>query len=180
MPGLKRKIDASPEEFKNLSMVVCGAVKAKHTDTDFLQWSRNHISDVVYNFKKLNTHDIPFYWIGIEDYASLYNEIKVEFNSGMAAIMMLTEYPVQELFISGFTFYLGGHTEEELYYKGHWDDEDKAGKTDFGTATGHGLYANTMQVMHFIKLASCNTYRIKIDSHLNTLLNLDHPRVREL
>ena len=180
MPGLKRKIEKSPEAFKNLKMVVCAAIKAKHTDTDYLQWQDNHVSDVVANFQKLNIHQIPFYWIGVKDYKNLYSRVGAEINSGIAAISVLLQYPIKELFVTGFTFYLGGTLETDLYYPGHWDTIEASTKTDFGINSGHGLHANMHQIRYFKEMAKNEGDVLAVDSHINQLLQLEHKNVVEI
>jgi len=173
MPGLARKIEASPTAFKDLKMVVCGATKAKHTDTEYLQWPDGYVSDVVENFERLNNHQIPFYWIGVKDYRTLYNRVGVEITSGIAAIMILLHYPIKELFITGFTFFLGGTSQEDLYYPGHWDETEASGKTNFGINSGHGRRANERQIQYFQQMVQTHADVLGVDSYINNLLQLN-------
>ena len=181
IPGLKRKIAAAPAAFAQLKMVVCGAIKAKHTDTDYLTWSDEHISEVVQNFKEVDAHGVPFYWIGVRDYKKIHSDIGVEFNTGTAAFRILLEHGVQELFMTGFTFYLHGDRQEELYYDGHWDKEESAGKKHFGLGTGHGLHAQLTQIEYFATLLQEYHQVLKIDSYLEDCLRVDnYPNVLAL
>tara|TARA_Y100000593_G_C4288732_1_gene327082 strand:- start:603 stop:1376 length:774 start_codon:yes stop_codon:yes gene_type:complete len=179
MPGLKRKIEKAQPAFENLKMVVCGATKAKHTDTAYLQWPDNYVSDVVKNFESLNQHQIPFYWVGVKDYRTLYNRVGVEINSGMAAIMILLHYPIKELLVTGFTFFLGGTAEEDLYYKGHWDEAEADRKTNFGISSGHGRHANERQIVYFKELLQKHQGTLYIDDKLKELLSFFEQNTRE-
>lgn len=170
MPGIKRKIESEDrrEYFKNLKLVVCSATKASHQDVNFLNWPDNYISQVVRNFQDINEYNLPFYWIGVKDYRKIYDDIGVEFHTGMAAISILLQYPIKELLVSGFSFYNGGQRYEELYCPGHMDKLDTDGRT-----FGHGGHAKTVQLSYFKKLLSTHPC-IKVDSHMNQILNLNH------
>ena len=130
MPGIKRKIalDDHEEHFKNLKLVVGSAIKADHSEGDFLTWPDGYVSAVPSNFQSINKYNLPFYWIGVRDYKKIYNSVGVEFNTGIAAAAILLSYPIKSLKIAGFTFYKGGDSYEELYYEGHMDKEDIKGK----------------------------------------------------
>ena len=170
MPGIKRKLESEDrkEHFKNLDLVVCSAIKASHEDIDFLHWPDNHVSRVVQNFQDINEYGIPFYWIGVKDYKKIYAELGVEFHTGMASIITLLNYPIKELLVTGFSFYNGGETYEDLYCPGHMDKLD----TD-GRRFGHGGHAKTVQLSYFKKLLSTHSC-IKVDPYMNEILNLNH------
>ena len=170
MSGIKRKIllHDHEEHYKKLKLVVASAVKAKHSDLNFLSWPDNYVSDVPQNFQDINKYDLPFYWIGVRDYKELYNRVQAEFNTGLAAIMMLLEYPIKKMTISGFTFFLGGNLLEELYCEGHWDAFDLVGRTH-GFTQGHSAPTNVRQVIHFKSLYERDD-RIVIDNTLKDIL----------
>ena len=69
MPGIKRKIERDDHDshFKNIKLVVGSAVKSNHSQTNFLSWSNDHVSSIPSNFQSINKHNLPFYWIGVED-----------------------------------------------------------------------------------------------------------------
>ena len=180
IPGLKRKIEKETEAFNKLKMMVCPVIKATHSDTDYLQWPDDHVSGVVANCEEINSNKIPFYWIGVPDYKKLYNEIGVEFNTGMAAIMTLLNYPIRELYVTGFTFYMGGETEDELYYEGHWDEaeaKDKNGK--FSIEYGHGLHANIVQIDYFTQLCKKNPLILRTDKEIKDLLSYANSKIEK-
>ena len=173
MPGIIRGIKTGDHEnhFKNLKLVVASAIKADHSESNFLSWPNDYVSRIPQNFKEINTYNLPFYWIGVEDYKKLYTEIGVEFNTGIAAISMLMRYPLKSLSLSGFSFFLGGNKYEDLYYQGHMDEIDKKGRK-FGFSGGHGDCAHIKQIQYFIDLFKKSGSTIKIDNELRHLLSL--------
>jgi len=172
MGGIKRKIATEDrvDHFKNLKLVVSSGIKAKHADTDFLSWPDDYVNEITTNFNEINKYDIPFYWIGVKDYKKLYSQIGVEFNTGFAAILILLHYPVKEIVISGFTFFLGGTSYEDLFCEGHLDELDAKGKK-FGFAAGHGQHANMRQIQCFKHMCESDS-RVVIDEKLKKDLSL--------
>jgi hypothetical protein len=171
MPGLKRKILLNDNEnhFKKIQMVVASAIKADHSEGDFMTWSDNHVSAIPSNFDNINTPQLPFYWIGVKDYKALYQRMGVEFNTGIAAILMLLHYPIAELNLAGFTFYNGGNSYDELYCEGHMDSIDTDGRK-FGFSGGHGNYAHVRQIEFFKALYNYFPEIIKIDEDMKRVL----------
>jgi hypothetical protein len=165
--GLKRKIESYPEDFKNLKMVACPVIKSDYSDTNYLEWPDTYVSNVVRNFEALNVHKTPLSWIGVKDYKKLYHKIGVEFNCGVGGIAMLLNCPLKELFITGFTFYIGGDSHDELYYEGHWDKEELH-RTTVGIRGGHGAIANLRQIEFMKELMETHLKRgtLRIDSCL--------------
>jgi len=173
IPGIKRKIalDDHVKYFKSLKLVVASAIKAHHAETNYLSWPDEHVSSIVKNFSDINEYDLPFYWIGVRDYKTLYHKIGVEFNTGIAAISMLLHYPVKEVFVTGFTFYKGGNTYDELYCEGHMDDIDTKGR-GFGWTRGHGELANRRQLDYFKGLLVSHKDRLRVDNEMKSILSL--------
>tara|TARA_R100001594_G_scaffold136016_1_gene178120 strand:- start:263 stop:1030 length:768 start_codon:yes stop_codon:yes gene_type:complete len=173
MPGIKRKIERSDnkEHFSNLKLVVATSIKSDHSELDYMSWPNDYVSNVVKNFNDVNEFNLPFYWIGVKDYKTLFSKVGVEFNTGMAAIMILLYYPIKELFVSGFTFYMGGDKYEDLYYKGHMDEIDTKGKA-FGFNAGHGAHANIKQIEYFKQLYNMKKGLLKTDDEMKNMLSL--------
>ena len=171
MPGIKRKIalDDHKQHFKNLKLAVCSAIKSEHSEVNYLSWPDDYVSNVVKNFNDINEFNLPFYWVGVKDYKTLYSAVGAEYNTGMAAIMMLLCYPIKSLKLSGFTFYLGGNRYEDLYYEGHMDKEDLVGRT-WGFSSGHGYDAHIKQIQHFKKIHNEFKNIIIIDEELQEIL----------
>jgi len=180
IPGLKRKIEKETEAFNKLKMIVCPVIKATHSDTDYLQWPDDHVSGVVANCEEINSNKIPFYWIGVPDYKKIHNDIRAEFNTGMGAITTLLSYPIKELYVTGFTFYMGGLTEDELYYEGHWDEaEAKAKNGNFGIEFGHGFHANLAQIDYFTQLCKNNPLVLRADKKIKHLLSYANTKIQK-
>ena len=173
MPGIKRKIALNDNDnyFKDIKMVVGSAIKADHSEGNFLNWTNDHVSDVPKNFQSINKHNLPFYWIGVRDYKKIYSVIGVEFNTGIAAITMLLHYPITKLNLAGFTFYHGGSSYKELYCDGHMDSQDTDGR-NFGISGGHGVIAH-MKQLNFFKVLYHN-YKdiITVDKETKRILSL--------
>ena len=182
MPGIKRKLDIDDhmEHFKNLKLVVSSGIKAKHSDTDYLSWPDDHVSDIIENFNEINKYDLPFYWIGVKDYKALYSKVGVEFNTGLGAILILLQYPIKELYMSGFSFFKGGDTYEDIFCKGHMDELDTNGKP-MGFTGGHGPHANQVQFDYFKNfLRHSGDVRLNIDSYLKNLLGIEYENVADI
>lgn len=173
MPGIKRKIQLNDnvDHFKKMKMVIGSAIKADHSEVNYLQWPDNHISNVPKNFESINDFNLPFYWIGVKDYKKLYNIIGVEFNTGIAAIAMLLHYPIERLNLAGFTFYHGGNSYKELYCEGHMDSQDTNGRS-FGISAGHGRFAHMKQLAFFKDLYHNHRDIITIDDEMRRILSL--------
>ena len=168
MPGLIEKIEHNKTHWENLKMVVCPSIKALGPQNDYLSWSDDYISDVVKNFESVNCSDIPFYWIGVKDYKTLWSVIGTEPNCGILSIMLMLRYPIKELLVAGFSFYTQGTKKYDVYCKGHWPDSVP---TSDGTNFAGG-HAQERQKEVFKELYK-NDKRIKIDSYMNDILDLE-------
>tara|TARA_R110000824_G_scaffold27618_1_gene93662 strand:- start:6941 stop:7681 length:741 start_codon:yes stop_codon:yes gene_type:complete len=169
--GLKEQIKNDEDSFKNLKMVGCLATKSDHSETNFLNWPEDYVSNVVRNFNEINKYSLPFYWIGNKDYRTLYERIGVEPNTGLMTAAVMLCYPVKEIFVSGFSFYLQGSTHNTTYYEGFLSEADK--KIYNGRyGSGHGSHANKVQIDFFKMLAKENPTVIKIDKTMKKLLKL--------
>ena len=167
--GLKEQIKQNEQSFKKLQMVGCLATKSDHSETNFLNWPEDHVSNVVRNFKEVNNYNIPFYWIGNTDYRKLYRRIGVEPNTGMMTITVLLHYPIKEFFVTCFSFYLLGNTYDTTYYHGYLAEADKKiynGK--YGT--GHGDHVNNVQIEFFKTLIKENSSVLTTDKTIKMLL----------
>tara|TARA_R110002020_G_scaffold108821_4_gene252060 strand:+ start:226 stop:960 length:735 start_codon:yes stop_codon:yes gene_type:complete len=167
MPGIKRKIlkNDNEEHFKKVKLVIGSAIKAKHSDFDYLSWPDNYISDVPRNFHSINKYNLPFYWIGVRDYKKLYSLANAELNTGIASILILLNYPIKKITVAGFTFYHGGQKYDELYCEGHMDEIDTKGRS-----FGHGGRANTQQIKLLKNLLSHYGDKIEIDETMKKIL----------
>ena len=173
---IKKKISTYTDFYSNLKMVVCPTIKSKHADTNILQWEDDYISDVYKNMSDLNYMKIPSHWIGVRDYKTLYNIIGAEPNAGVLAIMMLLSHDIEELYLTGFSFNLGGNKYDDVYYRGHLDESYIVPSRIFGPHGGHGLDANLKQISFFKALCAHEHTGaiIRIDSFLKSLLDIDN------
>jgi hypothetical protein len=158
MPGLKKKIETYSKDFQKLKMISCLAIKTIGNQPDYLQWPNDYVSEVVKNFESVNEYNVPFYWIGVEDYKKLHKVITVEANQGTLAMGVLAQYPLKELAIKGCNFYMEGHDYDKVYFKGYIDDH---------TGIGHEMDPQ----IAFLKRLLTEKQNIVIDSHLQKLFN---------
>ena len=86
-------------------MIVCPVIKSTHSETDIMSWPENRISDVVKNAESVNQKQIPFYLIVVKKYQTWAREVGEEPYTGFVTILTLLEYPIKELYVSGFDFY---------------------------------------------------------------------------
>tara|TARA_R100000008_G_scaffold75599_1_gene54940 strand:- start:92 stop:634 length:543 start_codon:yes stop_codon:yes gene_type:complete len=172
MDGLREKIETgdTKSHWEDLKMVVCPTIKALGEQWDYLGWSDDYVSDVVKNFESVNHCNIPFYWVGVRDYKSLWSMVGVEPNCGILAIMISLCYNVQELFVTGFSFYQQGTQEMDVYCEGHWPDA--APRSD----NFSGGHQQERQLALFKNLCSSDK-RLCIDSYMNDLLGLEHENI---
>ena len=160
-------------------MIICPVVKSSHLENDYLTWDDSRESAVVENYKKIDNRNTPFYWIGLKDYKKLYHTIGCEPVCGILGTSILLEYPIKELLVCGFSFYLGGTRHEDMYHESHLIDEYKKNRT-FGIHGGHGYSANIKQIEYFKKKCRQFKEKIRIDSHMEYLLNIEHENVLTL
>ena len=109
MPGLKEQISRNPKDFSELKVLMCTAIKSEHSEVNFLSWPETYVSNVVRNAKQVNQHEILFHWIGIKKYHEFYNLVGCEPYTGFLSIMMMLDFPIKELYVTGFDFYQGKH-----------------------------------------------------------------------
>tara|TARA_R110000851_G_scaffold112809_4_gene237085 strand:- start:3468 stop:4211 length:744 start_codon:yes stop_codon:yes gene_type:complete len=166
MCGLEEKIEDSKEEWESLKMVVCPAIKAVGSDNDYLNWPDDYVSDVVENFEKVNYSNIPFYWIGVKDYKALWSLVGVEPNCGILATMITLCCDIEELLVTGFSFYSQGSSMSDVYCEGHWPNSVPKSSNYSG---GH---SQDRQKELFRNLCTSDS-RLKIDSTMNDILGLN-------
>lgn len=151
--------------------LLCSVVKALGPDK-WQEWNNEYISPVVDNLNKLNKYQIPSSWIGLQNYRILYNQLGSEPNSGFSTITWLLQYPIRELFITGFSFYSNANYSHLAYRPGY----DYRGNESYKT----GEFSHPQfQQKYFFKNVIMKKYgdRIIVDSFLNNLLDLKHNRV---
>ena len=176
MCGLKQKIEEHDgrEHWEKLKLVVCPTIKSVGADVDYLSWPDDHVSDVVKNFESVNDCDLPFYWVGVRDYKTLWSIVGQEPNCGMLAILLCHFYDVKELLITGFTFYkANGPQKLDVYCDGHWPSS-VPDESDF--RSGHG---QDRQLSCFKNLCKSND-KIIVDEYMNQLLELNHPKTLDI
>ena len=164
MPGLKEQISRNPDDFSELKMCICTATKSEHSEVNFLSWPDDYISNVVRNFHEINKHDVPFYWIGVKKYREFYNEIGCEPYTGILSIMSLLEYPIKELYVTGFNFYRGNN----VYHEGYLSPLDSSQETE-NSGGSHGDNCNQKQIM-FMKNVYQSNKTLIVDEQLKELI----------
>lgn len=162
----RQKFEDNKEIIKNIKYVVCPVIKSDH------QWQGN----VTKNFETINKYNLNFHWIGEKKYNEYSDMVKVEPNAGINSILMILEYPIKELFITGFSFYVQGNTYERCYYKDHVLNEHK--ESNFNPWEGH----QQPPQIKFFREYVLNRYAgtVKIDSYLDEILKLNYFNVEKI
>lgn len=158
MDGFRKKIAKYSEEFKKIKMGSCLAIKSEGNQNNYLDWPNDYVSDVVKNFEFINMHKIPFYWVGVEDYKKLHQAISVEPSQGVLAIAVLAQYPLKELAIKGFTFYLEGQNYDQAYFPEY--------REDYSGSIGHNMHPQLSFFKNLLKKHS----HITLDPYFKNLL----------
>lgn len=160
---------------KYLKFVICPCVKNNGSDNNWSTWPDDYESGVVANFRKINIFNIPFHWIGMKNYRQVYNLYSVEPNTGQVAILMLLKHQVEELFITGFSFYQQGDMPSDAHRPGH----TQLGRENI--AVGNSSHSQNPQMQTFSQnILKDYGERIVLDSVLNDLLQCEHSNVVEL
>jgi hypothetical protein len=160
---------------KYLKFVICPSVKSVGTDNDWPSWPDDRQSEVVDNFRKINIFNTPFSWIGLKNYRKVYNLFGTEPNAGQTSIIMLLEHSVEQLLITGFSFYQQGDMPEQSHRPGH----TQRGREN--TPCGNSSHRQDPQIQAFTQ-KTLKEYgnKIVIDSKLNSILNCNHTNVVDL
>ena len=157
LPGLKEQVAESPIDFRALKMVVCPVIKADHSETNFMSWSDDYISACAYNFRSINTI-IPFYWIGVKNYREVYKQIGCQPYTGIMTICTVLNYPIRELYITGFDFYTG----TRVYHDKFLSSVDQASEAQ-NSGGSHGSGCNHLQLVFLKNL--CNKMELISTDH---------------
>ncbi len=160
------KLKQEEELYSLIKYIFCPCIRADHEGVD----------NIFDNYKKINLYNIPFKWIGYNNYNYIYNRVGTEPNAGITALIYLLSYDIKELFITGFSFYAQGQKYEQCYYAGRVEDKYK--KDDFNPFLGHN---QSVQANYFVNnVLKNNSSRLKIDSFLRDLFMLQYNNVLEL
>lgn len=163
MPGLKEQVAKNTKDFMALKMVVCPIIKADHSEVDFMSWPDDHVSACAYNFRSINSI-IPFYWIGVKNYREVYNQIGHQPYTGIMTICTVLNYPIRELYITGFDFYTGAR----VYHDGCLSSLDLDCETQ-NSGGSHGAGSNRAQIV-FLKNLCEKVDILKVDNNMQNLL----------
>ena len=163
MSGLKDNIRKNKTEFEKLKMIACSVIKSIHSETDIMSWPEDRISDVVKNAKSVNQHQIPFYWVGVKKYQNWAREVGCEPYTGFLTMLIILEYPIKELYVSGFDFYT---SNKAAYFDGFANPIDGPLPSVGG---GHGEICGQKQIVTFKDLLG--KYKtLKVDEQLEELI----------
>ena len=171
LPAIKEKMIESEKLLKeNNVLFVIPKIKARY----------DGVGNILDNFNSVNIYNLPFSWIGNNNYYFFENQIGCEPNTGIISIAMLLEYDIKELFVTGFSFYseyLKNNDYCDCYYSYEDYCKNKLYPLTSNPFEGHNQYK---QIDYFKNLLEKNEKRIKIDSYLKELLNLNHSNVKKI
>jgi hypothetical protein len=166
-----KNLEANKGIIKDIKLVFLSTIKAQH------DWK----GSVVENFKNANkNYGLCYDYIGRDNYQLALNKFKTEPNSGMMTIWMLLQYPIKELFITGFSFY--NQFNETKDAKASFYNHDII-YSEIPLASTHNPlvgHNQSLQKKKFANLIDDQSILIKIDSYLNTLLQINHASVKKL
>jgi len=163
------KMERDEETTRKIQFVICPALKAIHDGS----------GSVVENFNNINKYDIPFWWIGRGNYHELKRQVGVEPNSGIMAMLLLLNSQIDQLFITGFSFYQQygekGIYNDCYYNQGNYKPVKMFSQTQSNPLKGHQQNPQ----MNFFKTKLLPRYKdvIVTDSFLNDKLALNHNKV---
>ena len=166
-----KNLEVNKEIVKNIEIVFLSTIKAQH------DWK----GSVVKNFKSANEdYNLPYDYIGSDNYKMALQEFGVEPNSGQMTAWMFLQYPIKELFITGFSFYNQFNKAKDL--KASFYDSDIIYSTTPLPATHNPLKGHNQAEQKKALINQLYTYSriIKIDSYLNALLGIEHCNVKKL
>ena len=159
----REDLERYPEQCKNIKAIIC---PQKHCDDAGV--------NIIDLFHGENRYGIPFFHLGdhfVDDCRSL---VGVKLNTGMLSIMSLLNYDVEELFVTGISFYAEGNVSTKVYR----DDASLKGGSPY--ASGELSHPQLPQKEFFKSLLNKRGDRIKIDSYLNNILGMWHTNVIEI
>lgn len=162
MAGLQDNISKNESEFKKLKMMVCPAIKSDHSEWDIMSWSEERVSNVVKNAESVNKYQIPFYWVGVKRYQNWATAIGCEPYTGVLTLLTILEYPVKELYVSGFNFYMSN----KVYFEGFANPIDGPHPQRGGN---HGDDCSRRQILVFKHLLGQHKI-LKVDKQLEKIL----------
>lgn len=166
IPGLKEQFDQNKSDFFSLKMIVCPAIKAKHSDHSFMSWSDDHISECATNLYKI-TDKVPFYWVGVANYKLMFKEVGCEPYTGVMSILTVCNYPIDQLYITGFDFYSGN----KIYHSGYLASVDSfQEQSNKNAGGGHGGGCTNKNLL-CVKNRYLTDDRIVVDSVIKAILS---------
>lgn len=164
------KMREAGEIAENIKYMVCPVIKVQHDGG----------GNVFDNAAMINVYDIPFVHIGVKNYQNIYSEYGIEPNSGQVSIVMLLQYPIKELFVTGISFYTQETNEsnnyERYYHKTHTPEFLQV--KQFNPRVGH----QQLPQMRYFRNVLLRDYKdkLKIDSYLKEVLQIEYENVVKL
>ncbi len=177
-PEFVVKMNHDPKATKKIKMVILMSVKSLGQD-NWESWDENYIAPIVKDWEDMNIYNLPFYWIGLKNYKMMYDDIGCEPNSGFLAILKLLQYDIEELMITGFSFYYQGNQIKDSYYNSYLVEyvytEDNYPYKNYNAHKSHN---QPIQFSYFKdKVLPYYGEKIKIDSFLDRCFKLNHSNV---
>lgn len=159
---------------KYLKYVICPCVKATGPD-NWQGWPAHIVSPVVANFNKINIFNIPFHWIGLHNYREIFGQVGTEPNAGQTAITMLLKHDVEELLVTGFSFYAQGNHSSTSHRPGH---TNKGLENEDIGEPGHKQAPQKIYFKDYI--LKNHGHQLRLDSYISELLGCEHRNTLEL
>lgn len=112
------------------------------------------------NFERQNVERIKFTTFDLQLYNLIEKEIKTRPNTGMLAILDLLSCEIEELYITGITFFKGGYIKE---YRNYNEAQVLA------RMAAHGNHRQEPQIEYMKKVLSSDN-RVKMDKYLKEIV----------
>lgn len=175
------KMDRDAEYTKQIEMVVCNSIKSMGQE-NWQTWGDNFIAPIVDDWNSINKYDLPFLWIGMKNFKMFHNAIGTEPNSGFLAILMLLQYDIKELFITGYSFYVQSNQIDGCYHGDYIVNEVYTEENNPYRHFNAWLSHNQNAQVDYFKNVVLKEYGdiVRIDSYVDMMLKLNHKNVYRL
>lgn len=179
------KMKESEKIAKKMSFIICPIIKSA-PEISLGQALDGNGGDMSYNVSLVNIYNIPYVLIGLENFKKVYYAFNGNPNIGSTAILMLLQYPIKELAITGISFYQQGdinspetHAEgySRYYHENYPPPPEFINEVDsiVNPYKSHPIELQVKYFKEFILTEYSNV--VKIDSYLNTVLKLNYHNV---
>lgn len=190
-PGLKRKINEYPEDFRKLKALICPGIIIRPAERK--TWQKRPaemLTPCHARAESINKHNVPIYSVNHEDFKFLLQDItptlRIYPNVGITTLQILLGHLPSSLLVAGFSFYMRGRgrTVDSCYIDGHLPQEAfsslKRRERKSKSVMGHSPRASKMQANYFKTCIVGNGFiDVKVDPGAAKTLGIDNEHIQE-